>query len=693
MSTKADPPLPTLTALSTDVLREIFEYIPAFDIIIMWITGDKWLQHFMASGGVTNFVESSARHLGLHLPFPDIVSCFLKLKKFHFYQENRSGSLCLWKEGLNKLPKTVEDLQLRLESAYTILKYYADDSRIVHFSQMFPDLRRLHVESETRSMTEGSQQVELELPISLSYLHYDVHPVNLKTDFAQFSPNLTHLNLKVSFKQQNDQITLPPGLETLKLFTSFRPVFIRAIPSLTSLRELEISFDDYSNIMDPNDSEIWPLLSKLPRSLILLSLSNVHLANDFIASLPRSLQKLYVLRLGDGWMAEDLMGCLPKNLTSLGVASLSHDNHSLAFRNAEKPYKSDLIASYLRSLPRTLRELWSPFPRTFIDSDEEMEALPPNITSLALSINLHRISADLVPQSLHTINMPGRVYFNDETLAKLPKSIQLLHLPRSQLTPASIPTLLSFKNLRTIRAIPIDCFATDIEESYAFMEPLPSDNAPDGVLMAIQRSLVRVETFLPPSVTLLRLEKTQDKIYVLDFPKLDSSSQQLKPLACLFSTLENHREYEMTKIRCFEWEKTNRLPSLERLSFNHDPLDRESLNALVHITPNLRELFMYRLNYSLTDEDLDKLPPTLTTLHFNGDVPTKITPASLFKLPKKLQKIHLPSSPHADWIEAGYKIGDVKQRLPRTLTVISFTDDPKCTNMWVQAMNYDHVTK
>jgi hypothetical protein len=374
-----------LSYLSSDVINIITYHLDGFNIIRLYMTGDKMLKRTMTQlGGVRHFriVISSPRYL----LWPSIVSNFPYLDSFELIAVDSLKLFAIKDVDVSILPKSLLSLTLHFGNGLASLFHHPSanpqDSTMHCIKFMWPNLTSLQYTSYTkRNMTKDILSL---LPASLTQmttfgcLTFDVLP---------YLPiNLTSLKFYMP-DTQDTPLEWPQSLISLHVLNVRSCLIHQHFPR--SLKALTIDYSTESTWYSPDESGLagfqW-----FPPSLTSFCFKNhapFKLRSKHIQCLSRSIVDL-TIEANDSTremiISSGFMDSLPPNLTQFNV---------FAFINSKTSSLLDEFQDCLKNLPSTLLET------NLAEFSEDY--FPPKLISVSLHVRMDfRSMLKTLPMSL-----------------------------------------------------------------------------------------------------------------------------------------------------------------------------------------------------------------------------------------------------------------------------------------------------
>jgi hypothetical protein len=422
----------TLEKLPKDHFASIADYLSAYDLYILWSSGNKRLCALM-SVAITHFMltyDHIIPNFPNNLVWPQLLSCFPKLE--HVYFNSYPLTIIVRRMDLNLLPRQLKTLHLSLANAMAeMLHFEGDIATFVALNDIFPNLEVLSLSPgllypftastrdfvfrlppRLRSLTVGPpfffSGVDIELlPETLESCSITMaHPSTWLTFAIRFPPGLTKLSV-LNFATVQLFPSLPRSLIKLSLLTG------DMIYSVHEMSPLPQDLKELSCCIYKLDSSI---LAALPRGLISFDFTAQHVDHDLnVSLLPPGLTHLGTMHMTQTTLSEASPGAaialprslthLPRNGTFFPPSEVAHLPRGLKeelvilkVTNATKeqilsipPMLSVLNVGPLRPsliwfLPKTLRMLVVDVPMNGIQTFLKPLTVLKNITSIVLFI-------------------------------------------------------------------------------------------------------------------------------------------------------------------------------------------------------------------------------------------------------------------------------------------------------------------
>lgn len=461
-----------LLGFPPDVIGEITSYLPALDILHLFMCGNKQLMYALGPAG-------GLKRLNIHvtpwrdMPWLSVISLFVQLRYFSINiisyrsfillnMDLRMVSRELRTLELNFL--NVANLLLEPQEALSAAVPNSEVSKLRYFdlNAQFPLLEHLTLVGSTR----------------FSANLIDVLPINLRSFvlrgmyYKDFSPaiinklprSLTLLELTAPLSSDiqyedfpSESIAFPPYLDTLILAISWPESVYERIPH--SVTHLELN----ARLLSEKVARI------LPPNLLTLHSPSIGFRAEFAALLPRSLTNLQITGVGKPPPAEwpALLAALPRGLVHYPVVLSYVPSSSFAAippliatiedagpsRTPEEllmlprllisfTCKQPLDNAQIAALPHTLKTLRMNMAK---ETTVDLESWPPHLSTLHISMLAPEtcVTAKLnggLPVSLTDLEIPwtiiaendhGRLLSRLTSLKGLTLSSSLLSLSRS----------------------------------------------------------------------------------------------------------------------------------------------------------------------------------------------------------------------------------------------------------------------
>lgn len=338
-----------LSSFPADVLADVTKWLYSEDILAMYLSGDRFLQAKMTSGGVTEL-----HHFSDNAEVPSIASFFdPHLVKFSIKGAHLLFAIEFTENTFLKLPKSITDLEID------------GDIRGLDVGAYLPNLRRLKVSDlileNDRGVSSPFTANLTELILHLcSATDSILKPLSRTLNSLSLVPRPSH-RLANSYLASEEEDAWPElrSLQCRLVTPADLPRFPRHLTRL----HLE------SGLYEPNNYSLalrspWSLL---PPGIIdfLYGINTIEMRSSDAANLNRSMTRLSLAAMTYVGFDVETIENLPRSLRMLNLK-----NNAL--------YALRFDAAMLAALPPTLCELHASFFTCLVSRD----TLPPSLTNL-----------------------------------------------------------------------------------------------------------------------------------------------------------------------------------------------------------------------------------------------------------------------------------------------------------------------